>query len=198
MIGEETADKTDLVADKEPETQTEEARPNHEASIEPSEFITGERKRQGERGGNQHHSRDGSSAENQQVKNRPSRITNRAQHQQSHSGGTCQAVNDADDQRAQRVKKTQTPRRSKQPIRRGKTIAMVIRGRGVGVPVKVRVGLVLVEMGMFPGYAWMGRGEFFADPFHRAGEVQHAEQNQHETHGEFHGQSGPRRNCQAK
>src|SRR6266705_6402324 len=109
MIGEETAGKTDLVTDKEPETQTEETRPNHEASIEPRELVTGERKRQGERGGNQHHSRDGAEAENQQVKNRPLRITNRAQHQQSHRGGTCQTVNDANEQRAQGMKKTQPP-----------------------------------------------------------------------------------------
>ncbi len=126
MIGEETADKTDLVTDNEPETQTEETRSDHEASIEPSEFVTGERKGQGEGGGNQHHSRDGAAAENQQVKNRPSRITNRAQHQQSHRGGTCQTVNDANEQRAQRVKKTQPPKRSEQPIRRRETIAVMI------------------------------------------------------------------------
>ena len=198
MIAEETADKTDLVTDKEPETQTEEARPNHEASIEPSEFVTGERKGQGERGGNQHHSRDGAGTENQQVKNCPSRITNRAQHQQSHRGGTCQAVDDADEQRAQRVKKTQLPNRSTQPIRRRETIAMMIRGRGVGVPVKMHVGTVFVEVGMFASRAWVRRGEFFADPFHRAGEVQHAEQNQHQPHGKFHGQAGTRRNGQAK
>ena len=147
MTGEETADKTDLVTDKEPETQTEEARPNHEASIEPRELVTGERKRQGERGGNQHHSRDGAEAENQQVKNRPWRITNRAQHQQSHRGGTCQTVNDADEQRAQHVKKTQPPKRSTQPIRRRETIAVMIRCRGVGMPVKMHVGTVLVEVG---------------------------------------------------
>src|SRR5258708_18083423 len=105
-MGEETADKTDLVADKEPETQTEETRPNHEASIEPREFVTRESKRQGERGGNQHHSCDGAGAENQQVKNCPSWVTNRAQHQQSHRGGNCQAVNNANEHSAQRVKKT--------------------------------------------------------------------------------------------
>src|SRR6266576_1527408 len=155
MIGEETAGKTDLVTDKEPETQTEETRPNHEASIEPREFVTGERKRQGKRGGNQHHSRDGADAENQQVENRPLRITNRAQHQQSHRGGTCQTVNDANEQRAQGMKKTQPPKRSTQPIRRRETIAVMIRGRGVGMPVKMHVGTVLVEVGMFSSHAWV-------------------------------------------
>src|SRR6266699_1870207 len=134
MTGEETVGKTDLVTDKEPETQTEETRPNHEASIEPREFVTGERKRQGERGGNQ------------QVENRPLRITNRAQHQQSHRGGTCQTVNDANEQRAQGMKKTQPPKRSTQPIRRRETIAVMIRGRGVGMPVKMHLGTVLVEV----------------------------------------------------
>src|SRR5882762_11214055 len=162
MIGEETADKTDLVTDKEPKTQTEETRPNHEASIEPREFVTRESKRQGERGGNQHHSCDGADAENQQVKNRPLRITNRAQHQQSHCGGTCQTVNDANEQRAQHVKKTQSPKRSTQPIRRRETIAVMIRGRGVGMPVEMHAGTMLVEVGMFSSHAWVGRGEFFA------------------------------------
>jgi hypothetical protein len=63
MISEETADETDLIADKEPKTQTEETRPDREASIEPRESGTGKGKRQGERRGDQHHSRDGANAE---------------------------------------------------------------------------------------------------------------------------------------
>ncbi len=64
MIGEETADETDLVTDEKPETQTEEARSSHEASIEPRESGTGKGKRQGECDGDQHHSGDGADAEN--------------------------------------------------------------------------------------------------------------------------------------
>jgi len=42
---------------------------------------------------------DGAGAENQQVKNRPLRITNRAQplKAEATAGGTCQTVNDANE-----------------------------------------------------------------------------------------------------
>src|SRR5882762_5033937 len=117
MIGEETDDETYLVTDKEPETHTEKAGPNHEATIQPRKFVTAKGKRQGECGGDQHHSGDGADAENQQVENRPFRVANRAQYQQSYRGGTCQTVNDADEQRAQSVKKPQPLKRSAQPTR---------------------------------------------------------------------------------
>src|SRR6267143_6340227 len=80
MVGEEAFGKSDLVANEESEAQAEQTRRRHESAIQPRKFATGERKRQGERDGDQHHSSDRAGAKNQQVKNRPFRIVNRAQH----------------------------------------------------------------------------------------------------------------------
>lgn len=66
-------------------------------------------------------------------------------------------------------------------------------GKGVGVPMIVQVSVMLVEMSMFPGNVRMGGGEFFTQPFGDAGEIQNAEENEHQPHGKFHGQADTRR-----
>src|SRR6266852_5640182 len=104
MIGEEATDDTDLVADKESKSQTDKAGANHEAAIEPREFVSREGKRQRQGGGDQHHPGDGADAENQQVEDRPFRIVNGAKYEQGDGGGTGEAVNDAYEQRAQDMK----------------------------------------------------------------------------------------------
>jgi hypothetical protein len=71
-------------------------------------------------------------------------------------------------------------------------------GGRVGMPVKVHVGVVLVQVGVFSRNARVGGGEFFAEPFHRAGKIEHAEQNQHQADGKFHGQADAHWNYEAK
>src|SRR5260370_36006111 len=115
MVGKKAGGETDLVTDKKPKTQTEETRSHHEAAMEPREPGTGKRKRQGQGRGDQHHSGDGADAENQQVQNRPLRIMDEAQQPQSYRGGTRQAVKDANEQRAQGVKKPPALHLQKQP-----------------------------------------------------------------------------------
>jgi len=44
----------------------------------------------------------------------------------------------------------------------------------------------------------MGGGKFVAEPAHGSGEIQNAQQNQHQRHGEFQGQAEPRRNRKSK
>ena len=51
MAAEEAGGKRNLVANEKAETQTEEAGAHYESAIEPCEPVTGEGKRQGERGG---------------------------------------------------------------------------------------------------------------------------------------------------
>src|SRR5205823_6620116 len=119
---------------------------------------------------------------------------------------TCQAMHNADEQRAQNMKESQPFERSAQslrstlsePARRHEPFAMMIPGRCMRMPMKVYSGAVFLDVRMFSGHSRMCRGEFLADPFHRAGEVEHAEQNQHQTHGKFHRQADTHWNCQAK
>src|SRR6267378_5316516 len=88
----------------------------------------------------------------------PFRIVNRAQYQQSDCGGTCQAVNNSNEQRAQGVKKAQPVKRPAQPNRRAEAIGVMFGGRGVRVPVKMHAGAVFVEVGMFSRDMRMGGG----------------------------------------
>jgi len=78
MAGEEAVDKADLVADKKSETKTEKAGAQHKSAVEPREAVASKRKWQSQGGGNQHHSYDGAHAEDQQIKNSPTRLANRA------------------------------------------------------------------------------------------------------------------------
>ena len=115
-------------------------------------------------------------------------------------------MHDADEQRAQNMKESQPFERSAlslhfalgKPARRLKAFAMMILGRCMRMPMKMHSRAVFLNVGMFPGHSRMCRRESFADPFHRAGEVEHAEQNQHQTNGKFHGKADTDRNCQAK
>ena len=66
------------------------------------------------------------------------------------------------------------------------------------MPVKMQMVVVLVEVGMPSCHTRMAGGEFFAKPFHGSGEIEGAEQDQHQAHGEFHGEAGARRNDYAE
>src|SRR5713226_6649839 len=51
---------------------------------------------------------------------------------------------------------------------------------------------------MFASHWRMGGSELFAEPLHRAGEVEYTEQDQHQAHREFHRQADACWNGQAK
>lgn len=67
MAGEETADETDVVANENPKTQTENAGAEDQAAVEPGEAMACERKRQGQRGGDEHHAGDGADSKDEQI-----------------------------------------------------------------------------------------------------------------------------------
>src|SRR6266851_10054471 len=85
-----------------------------------------------------------------------------------------------------------------EPLRRRQTLSVVVACRSVLVPVEVQLGVVLVKVGVLSDDAWMCGGKLRAHPFHPAGKIQHAEQNQNQTYTEFHGQPGARGNCEPK
>src|SRR6267143_4565909 len=113
--------------------------------MEPGEPGAGKRKRQGQRDGDEYHARDGAGAENEQVKKRPSGIMDGAQHQQSHCGGTCQSMNDANEQRAQGVEKSEARQGPAQPTRRREAGGVMFRGGAMRMPVKMDARAVLVK-----------------------------------------------------
>src|SRR5260370_18500981 len=85
-----------------------------------------------------------------------------------------------------------------EPLRRRQTISVMVACRSVLVQVEVQLGVVVVKVGVLSDDAWMYGGKLRAHPLHRAGKIQHAEQNQNQTYTEFHGQPGARGNCEPK
>lgn len=198
MAGEEAVDEANLVAHKESEAKTDNSGADHEGAIQPHEAITGKGKGQGQDGGDEHHADDSANTENQQIKNRPFCLVNGAQDQQGDGGAARQTVDDADEQRAQRMKKPQAVKRTAQPMRRGKAIGMMVLDGRVRMPVNVQFFSMLMEVGVFARDMRMRGRKFFAEPLHEAGKIQDSEKNQHETHGKFHGQTYARGNHQTK
>ena len=79
------------------------------------------------------------------------------------------------------------------PAGRGQAIAvMIVEGR-VGMPMKVKLFVVLMKMCMSARDARMRGREFFADPHHGTGEIHQPQKDQHQAHREFHGQADTRR-----
>lgn len=103
-------------------------------------------------------------------------------------------MHDADDQRAKNVKETEARNGSAQPTWRTEAFALMVLDSGVGVPVKVQIMIVLVDVCMRAGYARMGGRELFAQPPHGSGEIENTKENKHQADGEFHSQAGTGRN----
>src|SRR5215469_3246294 len=58
--------------------------------------------------------------------------------------------------------------------------------------------IMLIDMGLSPRHTRVTGRKLFAEPFHGTSEVEHAEQNQHQAHGEFHSQAGAGRDDDAE
>jgi len=148
MAGEQAIDQADVVADKKPEGQTDQARRGDQPSVEPREFVSREGKRQRDGGGDEHHARNCSYAKNQQIEDRPSRVANRAQHQQCHGGGACQSVDDTDKQRAQGMEYAKSCKRGTKPRRRNHAFPVMLSLSAMRVPMQMEVRIVFVKMGV--------------------------------------------------
>ena len=63
---------------------------------------------------------------------------------------------------------------------------------------KMQVMVMFVEVSVCSRDTRMAGREFFAEPFHGAGEVEDAEKNQHQADGKFHGEAGAGRDDHAE
>ena len=107
MGGEEAVDESDLIANEKAERETQHARTDDQSAIQPGEFVSREGKGQRDHGGDQHHSRDSADSEDQKIENGPLGIVNRAQDEECDGGGACEAVDQADEERAKRVEEAE-------------------------------------------------------------------------------------------
>ena len=88
--------------------------------------------------------------------------------------------------------------RESHPFRRRNLFAVMLSRRLMGVPMIMKVGIVLVDMGMFADDVRMRGREFLAEPLGDAGQVENAEKDEHEADSEFHGESDARGNHDIK
>src|SRR5207248_957629 len=76
VAGEEAVDETDVVANKEPETEANYTGAQNEAVVEPGKAMAGKGKRQSQRGGDEHHAGNRPDTRDEQVEQRPFRLAN--------------------------------------------------------------------------------------------------------------------------
>src|SRR5262249_8937610 len=127
----------------------------------------------------------------------PSCFANCAQHQKCHRGGARQPVDDAYEQRPQRMKDSQPRERSAQPMWRLDLLGVMFgaaRHGTMSVRMNMRVLAMAVQMDVCASVLRMGGGEAMAEPVHGPRQIQNAEQNQHERDREFQREPEARRN----
>ena len=107
-------------------------------------------------------------------------------------------MNDADDERPKCVEQAESHEGFFDHARSREGSGVMFAGGSMGVPVVMDVVTVLVKVGVFTEHFGMGRREFSAEPLGNAGEIEDAEQNEHEADGELHGESDARRDDQVK
>ena len=117
VCGEEAIHEADPISDKQTKNQADHARGRNESLVEPGQATArkGERNREGQR--HQHHPGNRSETKDQQVENGPSWLANCAQYQERDRGRARQAMDNAYEQRPQRMKDSQPYERSAQPMR---------------------------------------------------------------------------------
>src|SRR5882757_5564059 len=195
---EEAVDESDLIANKQAKGQTQHSGADDEATVQPSEPIVHEREGKRDDAGDQHHSGDGADTKHQQVEYRPLRFANRAQDQQRHRRGTCQAMHDADKERAQSLVEAKAAERSLQGLRWRKALRVMLALRSMRMPVEMKLRTVFVNVSMLAGNRRMRGRKLLAHPFHRATKIQHAQEDQHQPDAKFHGQPDASGNCQSE
>ena len=189
MAGEQSIYEADLVNEKKTECHADQAGRNSQAPIESRESLVRIGKRQNHRAGDEHHSCDGADTKHEEIRNCPLRIPNRGQDQQRDGGRAGEAVDKSDDEGPDDLIDTEPPKMAIKPTER-----RLLR--------RVRVGLrcVLVGMGMNviavgvrvrvsrAGYSTAGQ-KCVGNPLEHAGEIQDAEEDQHQSDGKFHGET---------
>lgn len=100
MTGEETVDQTYVIANEDAESQAHQAGRGDQTAIEPRKSFARKGKRKRDGNGNEHHACDGAHAENKQIKNGPAGVANGAEDEKGDGGGTSEAMDNADEERA--------------------------------------------------------------------------------------------------
>jgi|ERR1700676_5445121 len=147
MASEQAVGNANLIREHHSEGQTHQPRsqpqPLRKSLVSFSEEIEGG----GDAHRNQHHSSNGACSEDEQVSDRPVRIPNGCENQQSHGGGTGESMNYSDYQRTKLLIETDLAKRSIEPGQR-RLVAVEMRVRIVSMGMAVDVVPMAVGMPM--------------------------------------------------
>src|SRR5580698_5995006 len=100
MARKESSEKSKLIYEERPETETHHPRSSSKIFAQLGESVSGKCEGNGDCSGHAHHSDHSSNAKDEQVGSRPPRIVNRREHQERHGCRTGKSMNQTDDQRS--------------------------------------------------------------------------------------------------
>lgn len=182
MRGEKALHETDVVDQKQPESEAQCAARQTQISIEPIHAMCGIREWNRDRRRDEHHPGNRANPKNQKIHNSPRRARNRREHQQRNGRGSGQAVHDAYDQRPEDLIQTHASELAVHPID-ARNFVIVL----------VRVGCASMRMHVPRMDVLLRRERVFRQDAHEPHQIRRAEQNQHQADGPFHPQTQPRR-----
>lgn len=187
VAGKEAVREADLIGEENSESQTYQAGGKPEPVGKILMLSPEEVEGRGDAHGDQHHAADRSGPKDEQVNHRPARVADGGENQQRDRSGTRQSVNDPDDQRTQLLVEADPAKNSIEP---GERSLMSVRMRLGRVSVRMAVYVVAVDMGMrMNNFGFFLRGNDGARCSHEGCNIHRAQYDQHEPHGEFHGEA---------
>jgi hypothetical protein len=198
MAGEQSVHEANFVDEKKTERDADHARRNAQSLIEASEAFVRISKRENHGAGDEHHPGNRADPEDEQINNRPFRITNRGKDQQRYGGGAGEAMYETHHQRPHDLIEAQLAEMTVEPIQR-RLLERVRMSFGF-VLVRMRVNVIVVTVRVRMACACnSARGSNGAgDPLEDTGEVQDAQENEHQAHGKLHREAHARRNYPAE
>ena len=149
MAGEQSVHEADFVHEKKTEGHADQPRRHSQSVVEPGEAIVRIGKRKNHRSGDEHHARNCSDSEYEQVRNRPFRIPDRRQNQQRNRRRTCEAVYQSNDERPRNLIHTHLAKMAIEPTER--RLRRTVRMSFGIMPVRMSMDVIAVTVRMRMG-----------------------------------------------
>ncbi|MEY2439360.1 MAG: hypothetical protein QOI34_745 [Verrucomicrobiota bacterium] len=191
-MGEEAVDVPDLVSEEKSKAYAEHAGSGSEMSMKQTKPRgVGDRHRNSR--GHQHHTRDGSETEDDQITQGPDRSLDDGQDKEGNGCGTGQAMNDTNDDRPDASIPFHSTENAIQSRRRHGGVEMAMRVRAMSM----RVSVNIITMAVYMFVRGIG-GNASAQGAQRPSEIERPQQYQHKGDTKFQTQTKPFRNHDTK
>src|SRR5262252_2713731 len=177
MPADQAVDERDLVREKQPEAETEEARGEPQIALDSRRAPGGVGERRTDCRRNQHHPGNRAEAEEHEIRHGPPRVLDQCENQQRHRRGAREAMNETNSQRSEDLVDPETTELPVQPRHRSLVVAvpMLLRS-GAGRVVMDVIAMAVQMRAEGAGTASDGRPKT-ADLLKDAREVPHPQYN---------------------